>query len=127
MPRETILRVLHEALSDTRCELDALIERLIGVYRGTEDLERTDHVVALGFLVCARAMRESSLMQEVAVREELQELDRLVREILESLRHTQRALDLDLERRGKLRRRDRGLVEDLRPEPEAPQTPAHDP
>lgn len=99
MPQATILRVLHEALADTRSDLDGLIERLIEIYRGEENLERADQLIALGFLVCARALRESSLMEEVAVREELQELDRHVREILESVRRTERALELAERRR----------------------------
>jgi hypothetical protein len=114
VPQETILRVLHEALADSRSDLDVLIERLIGVYRGKESLERTEQVIALGFLVCARALRESSLMEEIAVREELHELHRLAGDILEAVHRTERAVELEREA---LRRRrgPRELVEDLRP------------
>jgi hypothetical protein len=115
VPQETILRVLHEALSDSRSDVDELVERLIRIYRGEEGLERSEQVIALGFLACARALHESSLMQEIAVREELQELDRLVGDILESVRRTERALEV--ERRARLRERDAGeLVEDLTPQ-----------
>lgn len=119
MPQETILRVLHAALADTRTDLDGLIERLIAVYRGNESLERTEQAIALGFLVCARALRESSLMQEVAVREELQNLDRLVEEILESVRHTERALELDAAQRRRRRRTPAPLADDLMPTADA--------
>ena len=115
MPRETILGVLHEALADTRTDVDELIERLIGVYRGTKGPEGTDQVMALGFLVCARALRESSLMQEIAVREEIQELHRLAGDILESVRHTEETLDLGPRARRRLRET-QTLAEDLAPE-----------
>ena len=113
MPRETILRLLHEALADNRSSVDELIDHLVGVYRGRENLERTDQVIALGFPVCARALRESSLMQEIAVREELQDLHRIVEDILESVRRTEHTLELDP--RARLRRREehRDLAEDL--------------
>jgi hypothetical protein len=112
MPRETILRVLHEALTDNRSSLDELVERLIEIERGKKSVERTEQVIALGFLVCARALRESSLMQEIAVREELQDLHHLVEDILVSVRHTEQTLELDP--RARLRRREeRDLAEDL--------------
>jgi hypothetical protein len=114
MPQETILRVLHEALADTRSDVDGLVERLIRVYRGKETLDGSDQVIALGFLVCARALRESSLMQEVAVREELQELHRLVGDILESVQHTERALEVEPWARARQRQRT-DLIDDLTP------------
>jgi hypothetical protein len=114
VPQETILRVLHEALAESRADVDGLIERLIRVYRGNESLERSEQVIALGFLVCARALRESSLMEEIAVREELHELHRLTSEILEAVRQTERALDLERETRAQ-RRKAPNLVEDLTP------------
>ena len=114
MPQETILRVLHQALSDTRSDVDGLVERLISVYRGKESLDGSEQVIALGFLVCARALRESSLMQEVAVREELQELHRLVGDILGSVRRTERALELEPRARAR-QRQGSDLIGDLRP------------
>ena len=117
MPQDTILRVLHEALAESRSDADALTERLIAICRGTERLEQSEQVIALGFLVCARALRESSLMQEIAVREELQELHKLVGEILESVRRTERAVDSPRVRAGV--RRSRELVEDLTPREES--------
>jgi hypothetical protein len=119
MPHEeTILRVLHDALGDTHSDVDELIERLVRVCRGKESPERSEQVIALGFLVCARALRESSLMQEIAVREEVQELHRLISEILESVRRTERALEF--EPRARRRRREASLVEDLAPEQKRP-------
>jgi len=118
LPRETILRVLHEGLSDTRSDVDGLIERLITVYRGKEALDGNEQVIALGFLVCAHALREASLMQEIAVREEIQELHRLASSILRSLERTERALDI--ERRARARHRPpETLVEDLGPTQQA--------
>jgi hypothetical protein len=103
VPEETLLRLLHEGLSGTRSDVDALIGRLVAIYRGQESMEGTEQVIALGFLVCAHALREASLMQEVAVREELQELHRLTGSILESLERTEQALEQ--ERRWRLHRR----------------------
>ena len=91
MPRDRILQVLHEALAKNRSDADALIDRLINVYRGEDAPERGEQVIALGFLVCARALRESSLAQEIAIREELQDLQRIVGDVLETLHRTQTA------------------------------------
>jgi hypothetical protein len=113
VPQETILVILQEALSETRSELDELVDRLVAVYRGKESLEGTEQVVALGFLACARALREASLMQEIAVREELQELHRLASDILEGLGRIEGALEA--QPRLRTRRLPEGLVEDLSP------------
>jgi len=69
--------------------------------------------VALGFLACGRALREASLMQEIAVREEVQELHRLAASILEALGRIERTLEA--EPRVRTRRSREGLLEDLSP------------
>lgn len=116
MPRETILRVLHEGLSETRSDVDGLSERLIGIFRGKQTDLETEQVIALGFLVCAHALREASLMQEIAVREEIQELHELASLILDALERTERALEL--ERRARARRKvPDELLEELAPKP----------
>ena len=111
MPRETILEVLQAGLAETRSDLDQLTDRLVAVYRGDDSLQ-AEQVVALGLLACGRALRESSLMQEIAVREELQELHRLAAGILETLGRVEKSLDVDPRAR---RRARETLVEDLAP------------
>ena len=110
MPRETILEVLQAGLAETRSDLDQLTDRLVAVYRGDDSL-RAEQVVALGLLACGRALRESSLMQEIAVREELQELHRLATSILEGLGR----IEVSLEAQPRPRRTRGALVEDLTP------------
>ena len=74
LPRDKILTLLHEALTTTRADAEQFEQRLISLYRDEERPESTEQVVALGFLACTKALREASLMQEIAIREELQEL-----------------------------------------------------
>jgi hypothetical protein len=113
VPQETILRLLHEGLCETRSELDEFVDRLVAIYRGKESVQGTEQVVALGFLACARALREASLTQEIAVREELQELHRLATGILEGVVRIEGSLDAQPGVRA--RRGRESLVEDLSP------------
>ena len=111
-PRERILAILHEALGQTRSESDELVQRLTSIYRDEEQPESSEQVVALGFLACARALREASLIQEIAIREEIQELDRLITEVLTEVKRTEKTV------RGQTRqgrRRGGSLVSDLSP------------
>jgi hypothetical protein len=113
LPQDTILRLLHEGLCETRSELDEFVDRLVAIYRGKESVQGTEQVVALGFLACARALREASLTQEIAVREELQELHRLATDILEGLGRIEGSLEAQPGARA--RRVRASLVEDLAP------------
>ena len=112
MPREKILSLLYEALSQTRVEGEQVEHRLLAICRDEEQPESTELVVALGFLACARALREASLVQEIAVREEIQELQGLIARVLAEVTRTEETVRGQLELR---RRHRRTLEEDLSP------------
>ncbi len=107
-----MLALLHEALTSTTAEADELVARLGSIYRGDEEPASREQVVALGFLACARALREASLLQEIAIREEVQELGRVLHEVLHELRRTEETVRSQAGLRG---RRDRSLTGDLSP------------
>jgi hypothetical protein len=113
MSKQKTMALLHEALSAAQSDADELVERLARIYRDEENPESMERVVALGFLACAHALRETSLIEEIAVREELQELGRLIDEVLAELRRT----ELAVRRRQPVSRRatTRSLEADLRP------------
>ncbi len=121
MPRETILQVLHEALGQTRSDVDDVVDRLLSVYRSQEQLETAERVVALGFLACVKALHEASLMQEIAIREEIQDLRRLVESVLSAIERTEQVVRS--ERELLTQRREGGgrglLLSDLSPSGEA--------
>jgi hypothetical protein len=112
MPREKILTLLHEALSDTRAEGEQVELRLLAICRDEQQTESTEQVVALGFLACARALREASLVQEIAVREEIQELQGLIAHVLTEVTRMQETVRGQVELQ---QRRRRTLADDLSP------------
>jgi hypothetical protein len=112
MSKDKTMALLHEALSAAQSDTEDLVERLARVYRDEENPESMERVVALGFLACARAVREASLLEEIAVREELQDLGRLIDEVLVEIRRTEQAVR---GQRGSRRSADRSLETDLRP------------
>ena len=116
MPDAVILTLLHEALAGTREDVEELLRRLTSVYREGEQPYASEQAVALGFLACAKALREASLMQEIAIREEIQELHKLVADVLGAIERTEEAVrdsrDLLLRRRAEHRR---GLPDELAP------------
>jgi hypothetical protein len=77
IPQSQLLGVLHEALTRTGQDLDVLVDRLTAISRGDEQAGGIDEVVALGFLACVKAVRETSLLHEVAIREEIQQIHEL--------------------------------------------------
>ena len=109
LPRDKILTLLHEALKQTRVDAEQFEQHLISIYRDEERPESTEQVVALGFLTCTRALREASLMQEIAIREEIQELHGLIAKVLAEVTLTQQAVSSQLERPK------RSLKDDLSP------------
>jgi hypothetical protein len=111
MAKEKTMALLQEALSLAHTDADDLVERLGRIYRDEEKPESTEQVVALGFLACARALREATLVQEIAIREEIQDLGRLVDQVLVELRRTEQTVRSQMTRR----QRARSLEEDLRP------------
>jgi hypothetical protein len=112
MPKEKTMTLLHEALSSAHTATDDLVERLGRIYRDEEKPESTEQVVALGFLTCARALRQASLVQEVAIREEIQDLGRLIDQVLVELRRTEQTVRNQLAPR---KQQTRSLESDLRP------------
>jgi hypothetical protein len=112
MPKEKTMALLYEALSLAYTDTDDLVERLGRIYRDEEKPESTEQVVALGFLTFARAVREASLVQEVAIREELQDLGRLIDQVLVELRRTEQTVRGQLTKR---KQQTRSLESDLRP------------
>jgi hypothetical protein len=107
-----LLTLLHDSLSNAGADVDALIGRLETVHRGTTVEETadlspltTEQLIALGFLACVKAIRESGLMTEIAVREEIQQIHDLGTEMRAALAQTDanvkhnRALIDDLEAR----------------------------
>lgn len=116
VPRETILQVLHEALGQTRSDVDEVVDGLLSAYRSEEQMETAERVVALGFLACVKALREASLMQEIAIREEIQDLHRLVESVLSAIERTEQVVRSERELLS--RRREGGrqsLLGDLSP------------
>jgi hypothetical protein len=89
MPKDKTMSLLQEALTLAQRDADALIGRLTQIYRDEEKPQSTEQVIALGFLTCARALREASLMEEIAVREEIQDLGKLIEQVLVELRRTE--------------------------------------
>jgi hypothetical protein len=112
VPKTKILTALHEAFAQTRTDADLLVERLLSIYRQEEHPQSTDQVVALGFLTCVRALREASLIEEIAIREEIQELSKLIAEVLTEVRRTEDVVRRQYEQQ---RRRGRSLAGDLSP------------
>ena len=112
MPRGRILALLHEALAQSRDHGEQAERRLLAICRDEEQIESTEQVVALGFLACARALREASLVQEIAIREEIQELHGLIAQVLAEVTRTEQTLRRQLERRPQ---RKRTMAEDLSP------------
>jgi hypothetical protein len=110
--KEKTMALLQEALSLAQTDADDLVERLTRIYRDEEEPASTEQVAALGFLACARALREATLVQEIAIREEIQDLGRLVDEVLVELRRTEQMVRSQVTRR---QRRARSLEADLRP------------
>jgi hypothetical protein len=88
MPQTKLLELLHETLARTGEDMEALVCRLSAIAAGDED-PGTAEVVALGFIACVKALRESTLMQEVAIREEIQELHTLGDDLLQAIRRTE--------------------------------------
>jgi hypothetical protein len=113
VPQNDLLTLLHDSLSNAGADVDALIRRLETVHRGTTLEETgadfspltTEQLIALGFLACVEAIRESGLMSEIAVREEIQQIHDLGTEMRAALARTNanvksnRALIDDLEAR----------------------------
>jgi hypothetical protein len=112
LPRDKILTLLHEALTTTRADAEQFEQRLISLYRDEERPESTEQVVALGFLACTKALREASLMQEIAIREELQELHGLIAKVLTELTLTRQTVS---EQAPQPKRSIRSLKADLSP------------
>jgi hypothetical protein len=88
-----LLTLLHDSLSSAGADVDVLIGRLETVHRGTTVEETgadyspltTEQLIALGFLACVKAIRESGLMSEIAVREEIQQIHDLGTEMRTAL------------------------------------------
>jgi hypothetical protein len=114
VPRDKILALLHEALAQTRGEGEQVEQRLLAICRDEEHPQSTEQVVALGFLACARALREASLVQEIAVREEIQELHALIERVLTEVTRTEQTVREQLRRQPRARGT---LAEDLSPRP----------
>lgn len=96
IPQTKLLALLHEAIANNGKDLDLLVGRLTGVAQAESDAETTEQVVALGFLACVKALRDTSLMQEVAIREEIQQIQELHDDLVKSLKETQALLDAQL-------------------------------
>jgi hypothetical protein len=94
IPQTKLLEVLHEALARTGQDVDLLVQRLTAISAAEEHAETTEEVVALGFLACVKALRETSLLQEVAIREEIQQIHDLGEELLGELDAIRRAESL---------------------------------
>jgi hypothetical protein len=97
VPQSEILTLLHDSLSHAGADVDALMERLETVSRGaTAEKASEGHpqltneqLIALGFLACVKAIRESGLMAEIAVREEIQQINDLSAEMRAALARTE--------------------------------------
>lgn len=96
VPQGEILTLLHESLSHAGADVEALIRRLEAVYRrASTDAASADppltseQLIALGFLACVKAIRESGLMGEIAVREEIQQISDLGTEMRAALARTE--------------------------------------
>jgi hypothetical protein len=97
VPQNEILTLLHDSLSHAGADVEALIRRLDAVY-GTARVEdvgedpprvASEQLIALGFLACVKAIRESGLMSEIAVREEIQQIHELGTEMRAALARTE--------------------------------------
>jgi len=116
LPKTKILSTLRAALVEAHVDVDGLVERLASIYRDENLPKSSEQVIALGFLACARALREASLMQELAIREEIQDLERLITEVLTEIRRTEEVVREQLELLSRVqRRRERALPDDLSP------------
>jgi hypothetical protein len=96
VPQSEILTLLHDSLSHTGSDVDGLIRRLEAVHRGATAEEEgalssltTEQLIALGFLACVKAIRESGLAGEIAVREEIQQIHDLGMEMRAALARTE--------------------------------------
>ena len=97
MPQGEILTLLHDAFAQAGSDVEALVGRLETVYRGAriDDVDEdarpltTEQLIALGFLACVKAIRESGLMAEIAVREEIQQIHDLGTELRAALARTE--------------------------------------
>jgi hypothetical protein len=113
VPQSEILTLLHDSLSHAGADVEMLIQRLETAHRGTTAEEKGEHLslltteqlIALGFLACVKAIRESGLMGEIAVREEIQQIHDLAAEMRAAFARTEaivksnRELLADLEAR----------------------------
>jgi hypothetical protein len=75
--------------------VDALAERLAHAADEPEADGDLGGTVALGFLACVKALRESGLMLEVAIREEIQEIHALAAEVRGALERTEETVELN--------------------------------
>ena len=97
MPQGEILTLLHDAFAQAGSDVEALVGRLETVYRGAriDDVDEdarpltTEQLIALGFLACVKAIRESGLMAEIAVREEIQQIHDLGTELRAAVARTE--------------------------------------
>jgi hypothetical protein len=97
VPQGEILTLLHDAFAQAGSDVEALVGRLETVYRGAriDDVDEdarpltTEQLIALGFLACVKAIRESGLMAEIAVREEIQQIHDLGTELRAALARTE--------------------------------------
>ena len=96
-PQAQLLDVLHQALARTGEDLDLLVQRLTSISGGEEQASTLDEVVALGFLACVKALRETSLLQEVAIREEIQQIHDLGDDVVKAIQRTEASVRRDLQ------------------------------
>jgi hypothetical protein len=96
-PQAQLLDVLHQALARTGQDLDLLVQRLTSISGGEEQASTLDEVVALGFLACVKALRETSLLQEVAIREEIQQIHDLGADVVNAIQRTEARVRRDLQ------------------------------